>query len=235
MSEETILLDVRRVTKRYEPQAPVVLNGLDLQVRAGESVAIVGPSGSGKSTLLNLISALDHPDDGEVHLDGQLLRDLSEKELARLRNEKIGFVFQMHHLLPQCTVWENILLPTLPGGSKGDVRQRAADLLGRVGLVEKRDAFPGELSGGQRQRVAVVRALINAPKLLLADEPTGSLDQHTAEEMASLLVELNQEQAGGTEGMALVVVTHSLELASHMQRVLELHDGTLQPREKATT
>jgi len=221
-------LKLTGVTKRYRGQvsgeAPV-LDGVDLGVSRGESVAILGPSGCGKTTLLNIIGTLDRPDAGEVRLEGQDLARLSARELAGVRNRQIGFVFQMHHLLPQCTVLENVLVPTLATTNEGlrdAAPERARRLLERVGLGARLHYRPGQLSGGERQRVAVVRALINEPQLLLADEPTGALDRASAETLAQLLGDLNHET-----GVTLIVVTHSLDLARRMQRMLELRDGQL--------
>ncbi len=219
------LLKLSGVTLRYESNgaAPVeVLKGVSLEVARGESLAIMGPSGSGKSTLLNLIGTLDRATSGEVVLAGQDLIKLDEVALAAVRNRQIGFVFQAHHLLPQCTVMENVLVPTLAGNNAKDAPQRAERLLKRVGLGERMTHRPGQLSGGERQRVAVVRALINQPQLLLADEPTGALDRVSAEQLAQLLLELNRE-----EGVTLIVVTHAPDLARKMGRVLELKDGVL--------
>ncbi|HEX42300.1 MAG TPA: ABC transporter ATP-binding protein [Phycisphaerales bacterium] len=222
------MLELIHVSKDYESpldgQATHILRDVNLKVDSGRSLAIVGPSGSGKSTLLNIIGALDRPTSGEVRLDGEDLGHMTDAQLARIRNKRIGFVFQLHHLLPQCTVLENVLVPTLadPAGASREARDRAMTLLDRVSLADKVHHRPGELSGGQRQRVAVVRALINRPALLLADEPTGSLDKATASEIADLLVDLNR-----TEGTALIVVTHSGELAAHMERVRELIAGVL--------
>ncbi|MEI8063785.1 MAG: ABC transporter ATP-binding protein [Verrucomicrobiota bacterium] len=199
-----------------------VLADVSLQLAGGEAVAITGPSGSGKSTLLNILGALDLPTRGEVRFNGTNLSQLREVELATLRNRQIGFIFQLHHLLPQCTVLENVLIPTLTGKSTDADRSRAARLLERVGLQHRLTHRPGKLSGGECQRVAVARALINQPKLLLADEPTGSLDHANATALSQLLVELNREK-----GVALVVVTHSLELAKQLPRVLELRGGVL--------
>ena len=199
-----------------------VLADVSLQLAAGEAVAITGPSGSGKSTLLNILGALDLPTRGEARFDGKNLSQLREAELAALRNRQIGFVFQLHHLLPQCTVLENVLLPTLTGQTTDADQARAEQLLTRVGLQHRWTHRPGQLSGGECQRVAVARALINQPKLLLADEPTGSLDHANAVALGQLLMELNRE-----EGVALVVVTHSLELAQKLPRALELRDGVL--------
>ena len=228
MSVPAPLLRLANVTKRYPGAADgdlPILRGLALEVARGETVAIVGPSGCGKSTLLNLIGTLDLPDSGELVLDGQRLDTLDELALAAVRNRQIGFIFQSHHLLPQCTVLENVLVPTLASGdaaSRVQAMERAKQLLTRVGLSERMNYRPGQLSGGERQRVAVVRALINQPKLLLADEPTGALDRASAQEMAKLLGELNRE-----DGVTLIVVTHALDLARQMGRVLELRDGAL--------
>ena len=186
-------------------------------------MAVVGPSGCGKSTLLHLIGGLDAPTSGFVRLDGKELGSMSEDARARLRNESVGYVFQAHHLLPQCTALENVLVPTLvrtdPAARKASL-ERAKRLLERVGLGERMHHRPAQLSGGECQRVAVVRALINEPTLLLADEPTGSLDRAGAEGLGVLLRELNEE-----EGLSLVVVTHSGSLAATMGRTLELRDG----------
>ena len=221
-----MLLELADVSKSYgSPEGgPVleVLRDIGLEIGAGEAAAIIGPSGSGKSTLLNIMGALDRPSAGVVRLDGRDLGDLSEKELARIRNRQIGFIFQLHHLLPQCTVLENALIPTLTGRATDVDRARAERLLERVGLNHRLSHRPGQLSGGECQRVAVVRALINQPKLLLADEPTGSLDHAAATNLGELLLELNRE-----EGVALVLVTHSLELARRLPRTMELRDGQL--------
>ncbi len=216
------MLELRGITKRYEGADDDVLAGVDLAVDAGESLAIVGPSGSGKSTLLNIIGTLDHPSGGSVVLEGQDVSSLDEKGLAALRNRRIGFVFQLHHLLPQCTILENVLVPALVQGDMAAAEQRGRDLLDRVGLSHRLGHRPGKLSGGERQRVAVVRALINQPVLLLADEPTGSLDRAASDAISDLLAELNREQ-----GVAVVTVTHAARLAERMGRVLELQDGRL--------
>jgi ABC-type lipoprotein export system ATPase subunit len=225
------LLELDGVAKSYEATADApatpVLRDVSLRLEAGESVAIVGPSGSGKSTLLNIIGTLDRPSRGRVLLDGRDLTTLDDRALAAVRSREIGLVFQLHHLLPQCTVLENVLVPTLAGGPERrseEPQARARRLLQRVGLSERLGHRPGQLSGGERQRVAVVRALINAPKLLLADEPTGALDRVAADNLAALFVELNRE-----EGVALLVSTHAMSLAARMSRALELCDGTLLP------
>lgn len=221
------LLKLEQVTKQYatRPEPTVVLRGVDLSVSQGEAVAIVGPSGSGKSTLLNLIGTLDRPTSGRITFKDEDLLGLSASDTARFRNCEIGFVLQQHHLLPQCSLLENVLIPTLVNPDRGDARQRALALLERVGLSNRIDRRPAFLSGGECQRAAVVRALINRPSLLLADEPTGSLNEEAAENLASLLVELNREQH-----MALILVTHSVRLAEKMDRTFELHDGRLRLR-----
>ena len=217
------LLELKSVSKRYDDID--VLRDVHLRFAAGEAIAIVGPSGSGKSTLLNIIGTLDRPTSGTVSFDGEDLLKLSPKEIAPVRNRKIGFVFQLHHLLPQCTILENVLIPTLAAAARGrndEALARAERLLDRVGLGPRKRQRPGQLSGGERQRAAVVRALINQPKLLLADEPTGSLDRASAENLRKLLIELNRD-----EGVALIVVTHSVELAGGLDRIYEMRDGSL--------
>src|SRR5256885_1749316 len=223
------LLKLTDVSKRYESPSGAetvpVLCDITLEIGRGESVAIVGPSGSGKSTLLNIIGTLDRPSAGQVLLDSRDLSQLDDLQLAALRNRQIGFIFQAHHLLPQCTVLENVLVPTLANKDatlRNGAVERAKRLLDKVGLGARLTHPPGRLSGGERQRVAVVRALINQPKLLLADEPTGALDRASAQNLADLLVALNKE-----EGVTLIVVTHALDLAKRMGRVLELRDGRL--------
>jgi ABC-type lipoprotein export system ATPase subunit len=222
-------LELRDVAKSYQSVLdgpPVsVLNGINLEIQAGESAAIMGPSGSGKSTLLNIIGTLDRPTHGQVLLEGQDLAQLDESDLAGVRNRRIGFIFQSHHLLPQCTVLENVLVPALVCGDaslRQSAPERARRLLQRVGLGPRANHRPGQLSGGERQRAAVVRGLINQPRLLLADEPTGSLDRAAGEELARLLVELNRE-----EKVTLMVVTHARALAERMARRFQLVDGRL--------
>ena len=203
-----------------------VLKGIDLEVRPGETVAVVGPSGCGKTTLLSLMGILDRPSAGRIRFEGWDVGELSERERAAARREGIGFVFQRHHLLPQCTARENVLLPTLgiPASRRrtAEALERADRLLRRVGLADRERHLPSELSGGECLRAAVARALVNRPRILLADEPTGSLDEVSAESLAELLVEINRE-----EGTSLVVVTHSARLARRMERRLTLHDGRL--------
>jgi predicted ABC-type transport system involved in lysophospholipase L1 biosynthesis ATPase subunit len=223
------LVELQDVTRRFDAvgggPAPEVLRGVSLSIAAGESVSIVGPSGSGKSTLLNLIGALDQPTSGRVLVDAEDLGQKSPDELAALRSQKIGFVFQSHHLLPQCSALENVLVPTLvrPDPVRADdAPARAQALLERVGLADRVHHRPALLSGGECQRVAVVRALINRPRLVLADEPTGSLDAAAGDGLADLLCELNRD-----EGVALIAVTHSARLAARMSRTLELVDGRI--------
>ena len=219
------LLELSGIVKSFVGVENPVLRGVNLRLEAGEMAAIVGPSGSGKSTLLNIIGTLDTPDSGSVTLDGIRLTNLDEKALARVRSQKLGMIFQLHHLLPQCTVLENVLIPTLAEGPeqrKEPAEARAKRLLNRVGLGERLSHRPGQLSGGERQRVAVVRALLNEPKLLLADEPTGALDQDSATNLTDLLIELNRE-----EGVALLVITHSPELAQRLGTTYRLDEGLL--------
>lgn len=226
-----MLLEIHQLTKTYRAsdgtdEVPV-LRGLDLQVEAGDSVAIVGPSGSGKSTVLNAIGALDRAESGEVLVEGRNVQQLAPAEVAQYRNSTVGFIFQLHHLLPQCTVLENVLVPTLANPRRDDtaLRARAEQLLQRVGLEHRLHHRPGQLSGGERQRAAVARALINSPKLLLADEPTGALDRLSAERLIDLLAELNLK-----DHVTIIMVTHALDLAKRMKRVLELRDGKLVAR-----
>ena len=221
------ILELSGVTKSYlspEGVETPVLRGVDLRLEAGASLAISGPSGCGKSTLLNIIGTLDRPSAGKVLIDGRDVTALSEAELAQVRSRIVGFVFQLHHLLPQCSILENVLVPTLTGRAADGAVDRARKLLDRVGLGARIGHRPGQLSGGECQRAAVVRALINQPRLLLADEPTGSLDRASADSLSQLLSELNRE-----EGVALVVVTHSAELAARAGRVVHLKDGRVDP------
>jgi ABC-type lipoprotein export system ATPase subunit len=215
------MLSLKNISKRYDRNTPV-LTRIDLALTAGESVAIAGPSGCGKSTLLNIIGTLERPDSGTLEFNGKNLQTLNEKETAEFRNRRVGFVFQLHHLLPQCSILENVLVPTLVNKDAGDAQARALHLLDRVGLSARLNHRPGQLSGGERQRAAVVRALMNRPQLLLADEPTGSLSRDGADDLVRLLLELNRE-----ENMTLILVTHSMPLAERMERVLTLDAGIL--------
>jgi ABC-type lipoprotein export system ATPase subunit len=228
------LLELSGVSKKFESPGASnsieVLRDVSLRIAGKESLAIVGPSGSGKSTLLNIIAALEKPTCGTVRFEGETISDFTPSQMAAFRNRHIGLIFQTHFLLPQCSVWENVLVPTLaskePQRSQApndSVESRATRLLTRVGLGQRIHHRPSELSGGEKQRVAVVRALINRPRLLLADEPTGSLDRASAERLGELLTELNRE-----EDVALIVVTHAPGLAQRMGHTLELNDGRLQ-------
>ena len=221
---------VENVSKQFPTRAEplVVLRDVSLELEQGQNVAILGPSGSGKSTLLSIIGTLEPPSSGRVVLDGRDPAELNQRLLADFRNQEIGFVFQDHHLLPQCSVMENVLVPTVAAGQvRPDSIQRARMLLGRVGLIERLNHRPAELSGGERQRVALARALINRPALLLADEPTGNLDRTTATRIGELLLELQRPAITGTPQMMLIVVTHSERLAGLMSRQLELDEGKL--------
>jgi lipoprotein-releasing system ATP-binding protein len=224
---EGLTLAVEAVSKEYDSAAArlSVLKDCSLALGAGESVAVVGPSGAGKSTLLNIIGSLDRPTSGSVRLGDAEVTALAGTALAQFRSRRVGFVFQDHHLLPQCSALENVLLPTLTLRDAG-APARARDLLERVGLGERLDSFPSELSGGERQRVAVARALVNGPPLLLCDEPTGNLDHETSAEVAALFLELSRER-----GAMLVVVTHNLEQARLFGSCLELRDGVLHKRD----
>ncbi|HVG18710.1 MAG TPA: ABC transporter ATP-binding protein, partial [Blastocatellia bacterium] len=205
------MLEVSNLSKEYStPRGPLpILSDVSLSLARGDAVAIMGPSGSGKSTLLYIVGALDSPTAGTVTLDGQNPFQLKERELAAFRNRDIGFVFQDHCLLPQCSVIENVLTPTLVAGLNGDATGRARSLLEQVGLADRLHHRPAELSGGEKQRVALARALVMKPLLLLCDEPTGNLDRDSADVVASLLLELHQKQE-----TILMVVTHSAELAA---------------------
>ena len=224
-----MLLKLENIVKTYdqtETSSPQnILNAITLQIEKGDAIAVTGPSGSGKSTLLNIMGGLDKPSSGNIYLDGQDLSKCSDKELAAIRNRDVGFIFQLHHLLPQCTVLENVLIPTIPAkrDNSSDTTKRAKRLLERVGLDHRLYHRPGQLSGGECQRTAFIRALINRPKLVLADEPTGSLDNIAAEKLGRLLIDLNRE-----ENVALVVVTHSIELARQLNTVYRLHEGVLE-------
>ncbi len=225
-----MLLKVENISKGFgnhsDSSFRAVLDELTLNVDKGESIAILGPSGSGKTTLLNLIGGLDHPDRGSVLFKGEDIANFSTLEMDRFRNVGIGFVFQFHHLLPQCTLLENVLIPTLVNQNKSarkEKLQRSEELMRRVGIWEYRHQIPGKLSGGECQRAAVVRAMINNPSLLLADEPTGALDTENVANMADLLLELN-----GDDGIALVVVTHSTKLAKQMDSTFEIRNGKLE-------
>lgn len=241
-AQKLVLETVTKVFGAPDGASLAVVNRVDLAISAGETVAIVGPSGSGKSTLLNLIGSLEQPTSGRILLGDLEVNALSGQELAQFRSGRVGFVFQEHHLLPQLSALENVLLPTLAvrvgracrstteSGETPDLRvqgeseARAAELLERVGLTARREAFPAQLSGGERQRVAIARALINGPSLLLCDEPTGNLDRTTGADMVSLLLELAAQQ-----GVTVLMVTHNLEQAARFGRCFELVGGKLAP------
>ncbi len=224
-----MLAELQHISRFYEQPGSALRNtvlcDISLQINAQDRIAIVGPSGSGKSTLLNILGTLDMPSSGKVFLDGFETDKMDETRMAEVRNTFIGFVFQMHHLLPQLTLLENVLLPLLPRKDKTLLKQAnklALHLIDRVGLTGHINQYPTQLSVGECQRTAVVRALISQPRLLLADEPTGSLDSANAGQLANLLAELNSEQ-----NVALVIVTHSMELASKMDKIYHLHEGKL--------
>lgn len=221
------MIEARDLTKSYEaPGEPVrVLDGLELVVGAGEAVAIIGPSGSGKTTLLNLLGAIDRPSGGSIRIDGCDLSEVTTAAAGRFRNQSLGFVFQHHHLLPQLSVLENVLVPRLAGGwqeTATTTESRARALLKKVGLGHRLHHLPWQLSGGEKLRAAVARALVNRPRLVLADEPTGLLDAATGGQVADLLMQLNRE-----EGVTMVVVTHNTTLARAIGRTLELAQGRL--------
>jgi lipoprotein-releasing system ATP-binding protein len=223
------VLSIRGLERTYVTDAgPLpVLRGVDLDVRPGEIVGLIGPSGSGKSSLLHAAGLLEHPDGGRITIEGRDCSDLGDRARTRVRLASIGFVYQFHHLLPEFSALDNVALPQMiAGASRADARARALDLLSGLGLGERVHHQPGQLSGGEQQRVAVARALANAPRLLLADEPTGNLDPHTSSAVFESLYTLVR-----TQGVAAVVATHNLELARHMDRVLALKDGRLEPQD----
>lgn len=220
-----MLITVKGITKRYRVGVEIVhaLRGVDLEIGKNEFVAIMGSSGSGKSTLMNILGCLDRPTDGEYWLDGKRTDRMTPTELAKVRNERIGFVFQSFELLPRATAMANVELPSIyaVGARRRTRKQRARAALDRVGLANRMDHRPNQLSGGQKQRVAIARALLNEPAILLADEPTGNLDSNTTEEILGLFGQLHDE------GQTVIIVTHEDEVAAHCQRVIRLHDGRI--------
>ena len=223
------MIELKNVSKSYPGpeggRSLTILQDINFELRTGSSAAIVGPSGSGKSTLLNIIGALDTPSSGEVRVNGQNLQKLNAKEAAAYRNLTVGFIFQLHHLLPQCTVLENVLIPAMARHSKENastLNQRARVLLDKVGLSARATHRPGELSGGERQRVAIARSLINRPKLVLADEPTGALDQGNSGNLLSVLLQLQRD-----ENLTLLVVTHAMDVAKRLQNTYVLDNNQL--------
>ncbi|HKC47985.1 MAG TPA: ABC transporter ATP-binding protein [Gemmatimonadales bacterium] len=219
-----IVILTHKLAREYDMGSEVVraLRGVDLQIRRNEYVAVMGPSGSGKSTLMNLIGCLDTPTSGEYWLNGQKVSDLADDDLARIRNKEIGFVFQTFNLLPRASALHNVELPLIYAGlSSRERRDKAAQALRRVGLADRMDHKPNELSGGQRQRVAIARALVNAPSILLADEPTGNLDSTTSQEIMSVFGDLHRQ------GQTVVMVTHEADIAAHAARVVTLRDGLI--------
>ena len=222
------MLQLQNITKGYGETGThsyrPVLQNLNLEIGKGERIAIVGPSGSGKTTLLNLVGALDQPESGKILFEGTEISGYDKKQLAAFRNKNLGFVFQLHHLMPQLTLWENVLLPLLASGQKitDEQKSRAEYLIRKTGIENQKNQKPSEMSGGECQRTAVVRALINKPALLLADEPTGALDQENASALTELLIQLSQE-----ENITLVTVTHSVEMAERMEKKYVLSNGEL--------
>lgn len=218
------MMKLSNITKVYKNGSleVSVLNDIDLEVEDGEFIAIMGPSGSGKSTLMNIIGFLDTPTSGTYELNGEQVEAVDEKQLAKLRNEYVGFVFQQFFLLPRQTALKNTETPLIYAGlSKKERKERAIDMLTKVGLADRINHLPNQLSGGQKQRVAIARALVNNPKLILADEPTGALDTKTSKQIMELLVELNEE------GKTIIIVTHEEEIAAYADRIIRLRDGVI--------
>ncbi|MFV8571199.1 lipoprotein-releasing ABC transporter ATP-binding protein LolD [Marinobacter sp. SBS5] len=220
-----LVIDCRKVTRTYSegPEKLTIFSDISLEVSAGETVAIVGSSGAGKTTLLNLLGGLDKPSSGQIEICGQNIHGMSEAGRARFRNGHLGFVYQFHHLLPEFTALENVMMPLALGGqSPRQAKPKAEALLERVGLAQRLRHKPGELSGGERQRVAIARALVNEPNCVLMDEPTGNLDQHTGEGIRALIQDLRDNS-----GTAFIMVTHDMGMAKSLGRVLRLEQGTL--------
>lgn len=226
MSKPVLSLKDLKRTFHQGPEVLQVLKGINLDLHPGEIVALVGPSGSGKSTLLQTAGLLEKADEGEIIIDGKPCSQLNDAARTQIRREVLGFVYQFHHLLPEFDAEENIILPQMIGGkSFGEARVRARDLLNEVGILERATHRPARLSGGEQQRVAIVRALANRPKVLLADEPTGNLDEHTAAAVFDKLIQLVRQ-----ENLAALIATHNMDLAQRMDRILTLHEGHLQEK-----
>lgn len=226
MTNKDAVLEAKGVFRSFQTGSVIldVLKGVDLEIYQGEIVALIGPSGSGKSTLLHILGALDRPDKGSINLDSVEVFSLNDKELAHLRNRTVGFVFQFHHLLSEFSALENVMLPKLIAGEGiKSIENKAMELLDEVGLKDRKDHKPGELSGGEQQRVAVARALINDPKIVIADEPSGNLDRNTAESLHNLILELNRSR-----NQTFVLATHNLELAQRANRIFRLKDGQVE-------
>ena len=221
------ILELNALEKTYHRDRPNQINvlcGANLEVKPGEIIALVAPSGAGKSTLLHIAGLLDTPDEGEVKFNGEILNKLSDRKRTAIRRHQIGFIYQFHHLLPEFSALENVMLPQLANrASKAEAKQRAASLLSKVGIAERADHRPAELSGGEQQRVAFCRALANAPKVLLADEPTGNLDQSTSEQVFEILVSVARQT-----GLSAVIATHNPQLAAKMDRTVTLKNGILE-------
>lgn len=217
------MIEVNNLSKVFKKESleVQVLNDVSLSVQKGEFVSIMAPSGMGKSTLLNILGCLDKPSSGTYTLDGVPVQGMDDDELSKTRNEKIGFVFQSFHLLPRMTAWENVILPLIYSDSDGDLKDRALKVLDSVGLADRVDHLPRELSGGQQQRVAIARSLINKPRIVLADEPTGNLDSASGQEIMRIFRELH------ASGTTLVIVTHDLEVARQTDRIVEMKDGRI--------
>ncbi len=226
MTGKDTVLEAKGVFRSFQTGSVIldVLKGVDLEVHQGEIIALIGPSGSGKSTLLHILGALDRPDKGSVDLDSIEVFSLNDKELAHLRNRTVGFVFQFHHLLPEFSALENVMMPKLIAGEGiRNIENKAMELLDEVGLKDRRGHKPGELSGGEQQRVAVARALINDPRIVIADEPSGNLDRNTAESLHNLILDLNRNR-----NQTFVLATHNTELAQRAHRIFKLKDGRVE-------
>ncbi|TDJ44820.1 MAG: ABC transporter ATP-binding protein [Gammaproteobacteria bacterium] len=226
------IIVTRNLQRRYDMGGEVIhaLRGIDLQIDHGEYVAVMGPSGSGKSTLMNMIGCLDTPDGGKYWLNGELVSDMNDRQLARIRNSEVGFVFQSFNLLPRANALHNVEMPLIYGGMKRKERlERAAAALTRVGLADRMTHRPNEMSGGQRQRIAIARALVTEPSILLADEPTGNLDTATGQDILALFDELH------AAGHTIILVTHEANVAEHAARSITLRDGSIERDQRMTT